>query len=245
MSIASQKMPDSAVAVYSGGMDSTVMLRSMLESGVTVKGALSIDYGQKHRKEIEAAREICEELGVKHQVADLRGIASLFGHSGLTDSETKVPEGHYEEVSMKQTVVPNRNMILISVATAWAITEEAEAVAYAAHSGDHAIYPDCREAFASALDQAIQLCDWSSVWLYRPFVNLSKREIVVEGSRLGAPLSKTWSCYKGEALHCGKCGTCIERREAFHLAEIEDPTSYASDAPSLDSLIQCDWRYSE
>jgi len=165
MSKIPKKAPASAIAVYSGGMDSTVMLSAMLEQGIEVKGALTIDYGQKHRKEIEAAVEICAEMGIEHRIADLRGIASLFGRSGLTDSETEVPDGHYEAESMKQTVVPNRNMILISVATAWAITKEAEAVAYAAHSGDHAIYPDCREEFASALDDAIRLCDWSSVWL--------------------------------------------------------------------------------
>lgn len=245
MSKIPKKAPASAIAVYSGGMDSTVMLSAMLEQGIEVKGALTIDYGQKHRKEIEAAVEICAEMGIEHRIADLRGIASLFGRSGLTDSETEVPDGHYEAESMKQTVVPNRNMILISVATAWAITKEAEAVAYAAHSGDHAIYPDCREEFASALDDAIRLCDWSSVWLYRPFVNLSKQAIATEGARLASPLGKTWSCYKGGALHCGKCGTCIERREAFHLAKIEDPTRYASDAPSVALLVEKNWRLSD
>lgn len=245
MSRAPAKAPASAIAVYSGGMDSTVMLSSMLEDGIDVKGALSIDYGQKHRKEIDAAVEVCAELGIEHRIADLRGISALFGHSGLTDSETEVPEGHYEEDSMKQTVVPNRNMILISVATAWAITKEAEAIAYAAHSGDHAIYPDCRVEFADALDEAIRLCDWSSVWLYRPFVNMSKQLIVTEGARMGSPLGKTWSCYKGGALHCGKCGTCIERREAFHLAEVDDPTVYAADAASVDSLVELEWRLSD
>ncbi|MGK0239547.1 MAG: 7-cyano-7-deazaguanine synthase [Candidatus Pelagisphaera sp.] len=245
MSRAPEKAPASAIAVYSGGMDSTVMLSAMLEQGIDVKGALSIDYGQKHRKEIVAAADICAEFGIEHRIADLRGISELFGHSGLTDSATEVPEGHYEEDSMKQTVVPNRNMILISVATAWAITKEAEAIAYAAHSGDHAIYPDCRVEFADALDDAIRLCDWSSVWLYRPFVDMSKQLIVAEGARLGSPMGKTWSCYKGGALHCGKCGTCIERREAFHLAEIDDPTVYAANAPSVVTLIECEWRLSD
>ena len=221
------------------------MLSAMVEQGIDVKGALSIDYGQKHRKEIAAAAAICADMGIEHEIADMRGIAALFGHSGLTDSETAVPEGHYEEDSMKQTVVPNRNMILISVATAWAITKGAEAIAYAAHSGDHAIYPDCREEFADALDDAIRLCDWSSVWLYRPFVNMSKQSIVAEGARLGVPLGRTWSCYKGGALHCCKCGTCIERREAFHLAKIEDPTHYASDAPSVASLVERQWGLSD
>ena len=241
----SDKAPASAIAVYSGGLDSTVMLSSMLDRGIEVKGALSIDYGQKHRKELEAAAEICADLGIHHRVADLRGMAALFGASGLTDAETEVPEGHYEEESMKQTVVPNRNMILISVATAWAITKGAEAVAYAAHSGDHAIYPDCRETFAAALDEAIRLCDWSAVWLYRPFVDWDKQRIAEEGARLAAPLSKTWSCYKGGELHCGRCGTCIERREAFYLAQVEDPTQYAADAPSVESLVRLNWRLND
>lgn len=244
MSIKPDQIPKSAIAVYSGGMDSTVMLYAMLEEGIDLRGALSVDYGQKHRKEIQSAKKICESLGIEHQIADLKGISRLFGSSGLTDSDTDVPEGHYEEDAMKQTVVPNRNMILISVATAWAITKGAEAVAYAAHSGDHAIYPDCRESFADALDHAMQLCDWSEVRLYRPFVNSSKEEIVIEGHRLGSPLGSTWSCYKGGDLHCGKCGTCIERREAFHLSGIEDPTAYAADAPSIEKLVAQDWRLS-
>ena len=235
------QIPETAIAVYSGGMDSTVMLYSMLEQGVDLRGAMSVDYGQKHRKEILVAKEICERLGMEHRIVDLRSIATLFGSSGLTDSDTDVPEGHYEEVSMKQTVVPNRNMILISLATAWAIKKGAEAVAYAAHSGDHAIYPDCRESFANALDQAMQLCDWGEIRLYRPFVNSSKSEIVAEGHRLGSPLGSTWSCYKGGDLHCGKCGTCIERREAFHLAGVQDPTSYSASAPSVETLVAQNW----
>lgn len=245
MASEADKAPASAIAVYSGGLDSTVMLSRMLERGIDVRGALSIDYGQKHRKELEAATDICESLGVHHRIADLRGMGALFGASGLTDKDTAVPEGHYEEESMKQTVVPNRNMILISVATAWAITKEAEAVAYAAHSGDHAIYPDCREEFADALDAVIRLCDWSSVRLYRPFVNWDKRRIAAEGMRLGAPLGRTWSCYKGGELHCGRCGTCIERREAFYLAQVEDPTQYAPDAPSVELLVSQEWRLND
>lgn len=218
------------------------MLYAMKAAGSDIRGAISIDYGQKHRKEIESARAICGELGIEHRVADLRALSGLFGSCGLVDAETEVPEGHYEEDSMKQTVVPNRNMILISVATAWAITKKVDAVAYAAHSGDHAIYPDCRETFAQALDEAIQRCDWRTVRLYRPFVSASKADIVAEGARLGVPFERTWSCYKGGEAHCGKCGTCIERREAFHLSGVEDRTVYEPDAPSVDALIQSDWR---
>ncbi len=234
--------PQSVVAIYSGGMDSTVMLYQMVARGIAVKGALSVDYGQKHRKELECAAEICRELGIVHRSLDLRAVDELFGRSSLTCQEEAVPEGHYEEASMKSTVVPNRNMILLSLATAWAISLKAEAVAYAAHSGDHAIYPDCREEFASALDVAIQLCDWSQVFLYRPFVALSKADIAAEGARLSVPFEKTWSCYKGEELHCGRCGTCIERREAFHLAGLQDKTSYAPTAPSVEDLLASDWK---
>jgi len=242
MSLGPAQHPKSVVAVYSGGIDSTVMLYSMRELGVDIRGALSVDYGQKHRKEIDVAASVCRSLDIEHQVADLRAIAGLFGQSRLVDSQSAVPEGHYEEESMKSTVVPNRNMILISLATAWAITKEAEAVAYAAHSGDHAIYPDCRESFAAALDAAIQQSDWASVRLYRPFVDSTKSEIVAEGNRLNAPLGEAWSCYKGGDLHCGRCGTCIERREAFYLAGVEDPTRYGADAPELETLVNADWR---
>lgn len=238
----SESEPSSVVLVYSGGMDSTVLLYRLLSRGVEVKGALTVDYGQKHRKEIEGAREICAELGVRHKLVDLRGLASLFGKSSLTDAMEAVPEGHYEEVSMKSTVVPNRNMILLSVATAWAISLEAEAVAYAAHGGDHAIYPDCREEFAEALGQAISICDWHAVRLYRPFVPLSKAELVRQGAELKVPFAQTWSCYKGGRLHCGRCGTCIERREAFYLAGIKDPTEYAADAPEVQTLADSNWK---
>ncbi|MEM9160668.1 MAG: 7-cyano-7-deazaguanine synthase QueC [Verrucomicrobiota bacterium] len=235
-------LPKSAVVVYSGGMDSTVLLCKMLKEGVDVKGALSIDYGQKHSKELHRARKICESLGVPHKIADLSSLVDLFGNSGLTNPDTAVPEGHYEEEQMKVTVVPNRNMILISVATSWAISLKAESVAYAAHSGDHAIYPDCREAFANAMDQALSVCDWSKIELYRPFVGLSKADIVREGIKAGAPLERTWSCYKGRELHCGRCGTCVERREAFHLAGVEDKTPYAENAPTVEELVKADWK---
>ncbi|MDQ8182877.1 7-cyano-7-deazaguanine synthase QueC [Pelagicoccus sp. SDUM812005] len=242
MEISDNSIPRSAVAVYSGGMDSTVMLYRMRELGIEIKGALSIDYGQKHSKELRVAADFCEELGILHKVADLSGLQDLFGKSSLTNSEEEVPEGHYEELQMKSTVVPNRNMILLATATAWAISLDAEAVAYAAHGGDHAIYPDCREEFANALDDAIRLCDWSKVFLYRPFVRSNKAEIAALGDRLGASLEKTWSCYKGGALHCGRCGTCVERREAFYLAGVEDRTDYLASAPSVSDLVKSGWK---
>lgn len=242
MKLKGEITPKSAVAVYSGGMDSTAMLYHMLDQGVEIRGALSVNYGQKHSKELTVAAEICKELGILHRVADLSSLQGIFGKSSLTNIEEAVPEGHYEEDQMKSTVVPNRNMILLALATSWAISLEAESVAYAAHGGDHAIYPDCRSEFAEALDTAIRLCDWSEVHLYRPFVTWTKADIAKEGARIGAGLDRTWSCYKGGEVHCGRCGTCVERREAFHLAGVEDGTVYDPSAPSIDELVKTGWK---
>lgn len=229
------------VLVYSGGMDSTVLLYHLLKEGATV-AALSVDYGQRHKKELDLAREITQTLGVEHRVADLTTITGLLGGSSLTDPELRVPHGHYEEENMKSTVVPNRNMILLSVATGWAVSLKADCVSYAAHAGDHAIYPDCREEFADALDKTMRLADWQEIYLNRPFVSWTKADIVRRGAQLDVPFEKTWSCYEGGDQHCGRCGTCIERREAFHLAGVADPTEYSEAAPTLEAMIANDWR---
>ncbi|MGJ8651906.1 MAG: 7-cyano-7-deazaguanine synthase QueC [Opitutaceae bacterium] len=228
------------VLIYSGGLDSTVLLYHLRAAGHKVH-ALTIDYGQRHRCELDHAANICNGLGIPHQIADLSSIQPLLAGNSLTSPEIEVAEGHYTEESMKSTVVPNRNMILLSVATGHALSIGAEKVAYAAHSGDHAIYPDCRNEFADAMATAIELCDWNTVELIRPFVDWTKEDIVRRGAELGLPFEKTWSCYKGGALHCGRCGTCIERREAFDLAGIEDPTTYLKDAPSVEQLRTSDW----
>lgn len=230
-----------AVLVYSGGLDSTVLLYHMLDAGATVR-ALSIDYGQRHGVELKRAATIAHGAGVEHRLVDLRSVTPLLGGSSLTSHEIPVAEGHYAETSMKSTVVPNRNMIFLSLAAAWAISLKFDAIAYAAHSGDHTIYPDCREAFAVAMAAAVRLADWHEVDLVRPFVNFSKADIVRRGAALGAPLEQTWSCYKGGELHCGRCGTCIERREAFHLAAVDDPTHYAADAPAVEEMVAAGWR---
>ena len=230
-----------SIIVYSGGMDSTVLLYRLAKDGDELK-ALSINYGQRHSKEIEYAESICRNLGVEHRVANLESISELLSGSALTSDDLEVPEGHYAEDNMKATVVPNRNMILLSVAAGWAISSEFDRVAYAAHSGDHAVYPDCRNEFADALDATIRLADWREVSLYRPFVDCAKADLVKLGAELGVPFEKTWSCYKGLDLHCGRCGTCIERREAFHLAGIHDPTYYSADAPSLEEMVACNWK---
>lgn len=216
---------DKVVAIYSGGMDSTVLLFHLRSQGYDVS-ALSVDYGQRHRKELDSARSICRMVGIPHEVADLRGIAHLLKGNSLIGSEVEVPEGHYAEESMKATVVPNRNMIMLSVAIGYAISLGAQFVAYGAHSGDHTIYPDCRPEFAAALNTAALLADWHQVELLRPFVRLTKAEIVKRGAELNIPFELTWSCYKGGERHCGLCGTCVERAEAFSLAGLQDPTDY-------------------
>ncbi len=213
------------VASFSGGLDSTVLLYHLRAAGHTVL-ALSVDYGQRHRVELDRARELAGRLGVEHRVADLTGITALLAGSSLTSGDVDVPLGHYTDESMKATVVPNRNMILLAVTAAWAISRKAEHVAYAAHGGDHAIYPDCRPEFADTMAQAIAMADWHRVTLLRPFVAMTKADIVRRGAELGVPLERTWSCYQGRERHCGACGTCVERREAFTLAGVPDPTEY-------------------
>ena len=214
------------VVVYSGGLDSTVLLYDLLASGHGVR-CLGVDYGQRHRRELAAGRSVCEALGAEYRLADLSGIRPLLAGSALTD-DVAVPDGHYADGSMKLTVVPNRNMILLSVAIGWAVSGKADAVAYAAHAGDHTIYPDCRPAFTEAMREAAKLCDWHVVDLLTPFVTMAKGEIVTRGAELGVPFERTWSCYKGGDVHCGTCGTCVERREAFAEAGVVDPTVYES-----------------
>ena len=230
-----------SVLIYSGGLDSTVLLYHLRAAGHTVH-ALSVNYGQRHSCELRHAAEICKAIDVPHQTADLSAIQPLLAGSSLTSPEIDVAEGHYTEESMKSTVVPNRNMILLAIAAGHALSIGAEQIAYAAHSGDHAIYPDCRNEFADAMAAAIRLCDWSTVELSRPFVDWTKADIVRRGAELSLPFAKTWSCYQGGDLHCGRCGTCIERREAFDLAGVTDPTCYAANAPSVSDLRANDWR---
>lgn len=229
------------LVILSGGIDSTVLLHQHINSGDSVR-ALSIDYGQRHRRELSYAEKTCRRLSVPWELADLRSLRALLPGSALTDSSVKVPEGHYSEDSMKATVVPNRNMIMLSVAVGHAIAYKCEAVSYAAHSGDHAIYPDCRTEFITALNSAVVLCDWSPIQIVGPFSQLTKAGIVELGCRLGVDFSQTYSCYKGERKHCGKCGTCVERREAFYLAQRTDPTVYQSDAPSIETLVLNQWK---
>ena len=222
-----EKPLDKIVVVLSGGMDSATLLYHFAADGHEIK-TISFNYGQRHAKEIEAAARLSGLKGAEHRVADLRAINPLLGENSLSGRTVEVPEGHYEEESMKLTVVPNRNMIMLSVAIGWAISLEFDAVAFGAHSGDHAIYPDCRPEFADAMQRAAALCDWRPIHLLRPFVHMDKGDIARRGHELGVPYHLTWTCYKGGDRHCGKCGACRERIEAFAKHGLADRTVYES-----------------
>lgn len=213
------------VLCFSGGMDSSVLLHEMLNEGHQVK-AISINYGQRHLKELEIAKSITASLGIEHKIMDLSPIAELLCGSALTDKSISVPHGHYQAENMKLTVVPNRNMIFLSLAAAWALSLKFDAIAIAAHGGDHAIYPDCRKEFMQSMQNSLALADWNKVELLTPFIGSSKTEICTRGAKVNVPFELTWSCYQGGAKHCGQCGTCVERKEAFLLANVPDPTTY-------------------
>jgi 7-cyano-7-deazaguanine synthase len=213
------------IVSLSGGMDSAVLLYKLKADGHLVK-ALSVNYGQRHLRELDAAARVASAAGVTHRAADLTSLGYFLRGSSQTSREVPVPEGHYTDESMKQTVVPNRNMLLLAVAGCWAVSEKADAVAYAAHAGDHAIYPDCREEFAKAMAEAFAHCDWNTLQLLRPFVDHTKADLVRLGTDLGVPFQLTYSCYKGGPKHCGRCGTDVERKEAFRMAGVPDPTEY-------------------
>lgn len=218
----------SIVALLSGGMDSTTLVEFYHKQGHTIR-CLAVDYGQRHRKELIYARNYCESRGIEFRVADLSKTTYLFAGSSQTSEDIEVPDGHYAEETMKLTVVPNRNMMMLSLATAWAVSTKSELVAYAAHAGDHAIYPDCRPVFVQRMRDAIAVCDWASIGLSAPFIAMSKSEIAQVGYEMKLDYSLTWSCYKGGEKHCGTCGTDVERKEAFRLAGIPDPTEYFDD----------------
>jgi len=222
-----------SVVILSGGMDSTVVLYDVLNAKKMAGGgsqdvhALSFNYGQRHGKELEAAKATCQALDVFHQIVDISQIGrQLLKGSSLTD-DIEVPHGHYAEESMKLTVVPNRNMIMLSLALGYGVSIKADAVYYGAHAGDHAIYPDCRSEFVEAMQKVAHLCDWHQVKLYAPYIDLDKGDIAIKGLELEVDFSKTWTCYEGGEKACGKCGACGERILAFDKANAVDPMEYA------------------
>lgn len=228
------------VVLLSGGMDSTVLAHYLKKSGAELR-AISFNYGQRHQRELHSARAQASILDVPYCAVELQSLAGVLPGSSQTDPSIELPTGHYTQENMKATVVPNRNMILLAIAIGHAIAHGCDAVAYAAHAGDHAIYPDCRPVFADAMQAVANVCDYKQIRLDRPFIHLSKAEIAGMGRNLGVDFSQTWSCYAGSLLHCGKCGTCIERREAFYLAGVPDPTQYAADAPDTEYLLKTGW----
>jgi 7-cyano-7-deazaguanine synthase len=219
------------VVLHSGGLDSSTLL-AMTPDAI----ALTVHYGQRHAREIRSAKIVADHFRVEHVVVDLQEFGKAIAGSALTDSAVDVPEGHYTDESMAVTVVPFRNGVLLSVAAAVAEAKKARAVAYAAHAGDHAIYPDCRPEFADAMDAAINVGTTGRVHVVRPLIGWTKQDIAVAAIELGVPVERTWSCYRGGDVHCGRCATCFERREAFFLAGIDDPTTYADKTPIADLI---------
>jgi 7-cyano-7-deazaguanine synthase len=218
------------VVLCSGGMDSVTALYWATREHA-VAAVVSFDYGSKHNpRELPFAAEHAKKLNVRHEVISLRFMDRLFA-SDLLASGGEIPEGHYEAANMKQTVVPFRNAIMLSIATGFAESIGAEALVIAAHGGDHAIYPDCREDFMRVMGDAMRSGTYAGIQLLRPFIAMDKGRIAGEGLRFGVDFARTWSCYKGGAIHCGKCGTCVERREAFQAAGKADPTIYETVEP--------------
>jgi 7-cyano-7-deazaguanine synthase len=217
-------MAQQVVVIYSGGMDSFTVLSIALEQKHDVY-ALSFDYGQRHKKELDYAARACAELGVQHKIIDISPINQLIGGSSLT-SDIPVAEGHYEEQSMKSTVVPNRNMILLSMAVGYAVSLDARQVYYGAHSGDHAIYPDCRPEFVKRMNEVCAIANYEKVEIVTPFLNKSKTEILAHGIAKGLDYNLSWTCYNGREKACGKCGACQERLEAFAENQVKDPLEY-------------------
>ncbi len=216
-------MKDSIIIV-SGGLDSITLLYDKQE---TIELAISFDYGQNHaEKEIPFAAYHCNKLGISHILIPLKFMQSYF-KSSLIEGSDKIPDGHYAEDNMKSTVVPFRNGIMLSIAVGIAENHNLNRIYIANHGGDHTIYPDCRPEFISSMNRAATTGTFNNTRIEAAYTNMSKADIVRRGLSLGIDYSKTWSCYKNGEHQCGKCGTCVERREAFKVVGVEDPTTYS------------------
>lgn len=219
------KMKDSVIIV-SGGMDSITLLHERHEE---IALGISFDYGSNHNsREIPFARMHCQRLGIKHIVIPL-DFMSVYFRSSLLDGADAIPEGHYEDANMKSTVVPFRNGIMLSIACGIAESNGLSRVFIANHGGDHAIYPDCRSEFIKAMDAAMSAGTYAHINIEAPYTEITKTDIALIGKAIGLDYTETWSCYKGGNVHCGKCGTCVERQEALRNAGIEDKTEYSNE----------------
>ena len=215
-------MRNSLIAL-SGGVDSTTLLYEYREE---VACAVGFDYGSKHNaRELAAAEAICRELEIPYLIIPLAFIGEYF-RSDLLLSGGEMQLGDYSEENMSSTVVPFRNGIMLSVLAGLAESRDLQQVLIANHFGDHAIYPDCRESFVTPMGEAITAGTSNGVKMVAPYTALTKAEIVARGTRLGVPYGKTYSCYQGGERHCGRCGTCRERHDAFVANGLEDPTLY-------------------
>ena len=211
------------IIVLSGGMDSVTLLHEYKER---IALAVTFDYGSNHNaREIECARRQCALLGIRHLLIPLKFMAEYF-RSSLLDGAEAIPEGNYDDDNMKSTVVPFRNGIMLSVACGLAESNDLQYVLIANHGGDHTIYPDCRPGFVNAMGEAMRQGTFNGVQILAPYTLITKGDIARRGAEMGVDYSLTYSCYKGGERHCGKCGTCMERREAFAAAGIDDPTDY-------------------
>ncbi|MDE6692428.1 MAG: 7-cyano-7-deazaguanine synthase QueC [Muribaculaceae bacterium] len=209
--------------VLSGGMDSVTMLYDYADR---IALAVNFVYGSNHNaRELECARYHCEKLGIELVVVNLDFVGKLFNSSLLSGADA-IPEGNYDSENMKSTVVPFRNGIMLAAAAGLAESRSLAAVMIANHSGDHAIYPDCRPGFVKAMAAAVAEGTYEHIRLEAPYTDITKTQIAMRGKKLGVDYAHTYSCYKGGEKHCGKCGTCCERREALREAGIDDPTVY-------------------
>lgn len=212
------------ILILSGGMDSTTLLYDLISQKNQVE-CLSYNYGQRHKIELTLAESTCRKLDIPHKIINIQTINELIQGSSLT-SDIKVPEGHYADESMKATVVPNRNMIMIALAVGYAVSKNFNAVAIAVHGGDHAVYPDCREEFIKKMDEVCAIANYKPIKIIAPYLHIDKGDIVARGRKLKVDYSLTHTCYKGDKLACGKCGACQERLEAFRENKVKDPIKY-------------------
>lgn len=208
--------------ILSGGMDSATLLYDLLSQGDEVH-AVGVDYKQRHGKELKCAENLSRAMGVPFDVLDLSSLSKFLTGSSQSDESVPVPFGRYDDENMKLTVVPNRNMFMLAAAGAVAIARKMDRLAYGAHAGDHAIYPDCRPEFVEAVAGSFRLCDWHVLELVAPYIHIHKGEICARGVELGVPYEETWTCYVGADEPCGKCGSCTERAEAFEFVGVTDP----------------------